>query len=201
MMPHSVIVAERSLRDFFRQAIASALELQAMQVDNATSTYLVELLCSFASAGPLLDQPLVSALASAEQEPDPGRSIQRLKRVGDQSLYVAGYFGDSLRSRELDQGYYTQLGSTAYRRLCRYLRRAESGTQLVVVFSELGDGFDRFVEVLTLVRHHGEADSADAPDDDLGQLYARWRQTRDPGLARRLRRAGMVVLQPPRTKQ
>ena len=197
-MPPSVIVAEPSLRDFFRQAIASALELQAMQVDKATSTYLVELLCSFASAGPLLDQPLVSALASAEQEPDPGRSIQRLKRVGDQSLYVAGYFGDSLRSRELDQGYYAQLGSTAYRRLCRYLRRAERGTQLVVVFSELGDGFDRFVEVLTLVRHHGEADT---PNEELGRLYARWRQTRDPGLARRLRRAGMVVLQPPRTKQ
>jgi hypothetical protein len=197
-MPHSVIVAERSLRDFFRQAIASALELQAMQVGAATSTYLVELLCSFANAGPLLDQPLVSALASAEQEVDAGRSIRRLKRIGDQSLYVAGYFGDSLRSHELDQGYYSQLGSTAYRRLCRYLRHRERGTQLVVVFSELGDGFDRFIEVLTLVRHHGEAD---APDEDLGRLYARWRQTRDPGLARRLRQAGMFLLQPPRTKQ
>jgi len=185
------------MRDYFQEAITAALSEQDLRPEADTTTYLVELLCRFARSGPQLALPLAPALARAKSCPDASQSIRQLRQVGDQSLYVAGFFSDSLRRSDLDQSYYSQIGSTAYQHLSRSLRLGCQPTRLVIVFSELGTSFDSFVELLSLVKLQG----VEPTDEELGQLYARWLETGDDTAARRLRRAGMVVLERPRTKQ
>jgi len=151
-MPPSDVVAVTSMRDYFRDAVDAALAHQALDPNAATSAYLVELLCEYArEQRDLFARPLTWVFARAESAA-PGESFQQLKEVGDHSLYVAGYFNDSLPHLELDLDYFVKLGSTAYRKLSRLLQLPRGRTRFVVVFSELGQEFTRFVQVLNDVR-------------------------------------------------
>jgi hypothetical protein len=152
-MPSSGVYAVTSMRDYFRNTVDAALAHQALSADNATSAYLVDLLCEYGrGAEPdVLAHPLTWTLVAAETS-TPTESFQRLKEVGDHSLYVAGYFGDSLPQLQLDLDYFVGLGSSAYRRLSRMLGAPGGKTQLVVAFAELGTRFVRFVSVLGEVK-------------------------------------------------
>ena len=151
-MSRLVIAATPSVREFFRDAVDSALEHQALCPSEATAAYLVELLCDYARVeeDPFA-QPLACVVAAAAGVP-PDQSIQQLKQVGDHSLVVAGYFGDSLERLRLDVDYFVAVGGTAYRKLSRLLRMPSGETRLVVAFSELGAEFIRFVHVLSDVK-------------------------------------------------
>ena len=155
-MPPSDVVAVTSMRDYFRAAVDTALAYHALAPSAATAAYLVELLCEYArQQRDLLSRPLTRVFAAADVAA-PGQSFQQLKEVGDQSLYVAGYFNDSLPRLKLDLEYFVELGSSAYLRLSRMLQLPHSTTRFVVVFSELGDKFIRFVHVLHDVRRLGD---------------------------------------------
>jgi hypothetical protein len=144
------------MRDYFRDAVDAALAHHALDPSEATSAYLVELLCEYArSQRDLFARPLTWVFASADGA-TPGESFEQLKEVGDHSLYVAGYFNDSLPHLELDLDYFVGLGSTAYRKLSRLLQLPRAKTRFVVVFSELGNQFVRFVDVLHDVRRLAE---------------------------------------------
>jgi hypothetical protein len=71
-----------------------------------------------------------------------------------------------------------------------------TGTRLVVVFTELGQEFSRFAEILSDVRSQGLAG-----DLDIGALYEEWLRTGSVATERRLHAAGVVVVRGPRTKQ
>jgi hypothetical protein len=190
-MAPTVIVAAASIREFFEEAVAAALDHRALAPAQATSTYLVDLLSDFTLVQELaLDQALAVVMAEARLAP-PGESVAAFKRVGDNSLYLAGYFGDSLRRAELDVGYYVGLGGEAYRAAAITLERIGTSSQLVVVFAELGEEFARFVEVLEDIR-------GAAPDLAVGDLYEEWLRTRSTGTARRLQASGLRVDRPPK---
>ena len=151
-MPPSDVVAVTSMRVYFRDAVDAALAHHALDPSAVTSAYLVELLCEYArEQRDLFARPLTWVFATAGGS-TPGQSFQQLKEVGDHSLYVAGYFNDSLPHLDLDLEYFVGLGSTAYRKLSRMLQMPSSTARFVVVFSELGDQFVRFVHVLNDVR-------------------------------------------------
>ena len=147
------VFAVTTMRDYFRDAVDAALACQALSPHTATSAYLVDLLCEYGhgTEPDILGQPLSWTLVSAGAS-SPPESFQSLKEVGDRSLYVAGYFGDSLPHLQLDLDYFVGLGGSAYRRLSRMLRLPTGETALVVAFSELGSEFVRFVRVLGEVR-------------------------------------------------
>jgi hypothetical protein len=195
-MPQSVVVAA-SLRDYFLEAVSIALAELALRPDRATESYLVDLLCANATNPDLgLRQALALMLVEAQRDL-PGQSLQQLKQVGDQSLYVVGFFGDSLRRAQLDPAYYVLLGKAAYRRLSRVARRLEAHRHLVVVYAELGQQFGCFVEVLAEVREQ----SGPSPSGDIGELYERWLHTGRQATARRLVAAGVALHKKPGTPQ
>jgi len=189
-MPPTVILAASSVRDYFEEAVADALDHRALAPDHATSSYLVDLLSDFAYVQELaLDQALAVVMAEARLAPL-GESIARYKQVGDNSLYLAGYFGDSLRRAELDPTYYITLGGEAYRTAAFTLERMGSESQLVVVFGELGEEFAQFVAVLEDIRL-GSATT-------IGELYEEWLRTGSEPIARRLQAFGVQVGKPGR---
>ncbi|HEV7555265.1 MAG TPA: hypothetical protein VGO00_07425, partial [Kofleriaceae bacterium] len=144
--------------------------------------YLVGLLGDFTRAR-LTDEPLGPKLAAPGT--DPGERVRNLKQVGDTSLYVAGFFAESLTRSLVDVDYYVGLGKTAYAQLARSLSQSKSITE---VYEELADKFPGFVEVLAAVRKR-----VDLGTNDLGRLYEIWLRTRDEWVEKKLRAAGLLV--------
>jgi hypothetical protein len=88
--------------------------------------------------------------------------------VGDQSLFISGFFADSLNRSLVDVDYYIQLGGLAYRSLARH----GDGT-FGDVFDELSDKFTTFVDVLGEVSERTSISS----NADVLRLYEKWLRT------------------------
>jgi hypothetical protein len=172
-----------TVSEFFREALCEALRSQGVATSELAEYYLVNLLSEYATST-LDDEPLALRLAQA-QTAMPEERARCLRAVGDHSLYVSGFFADSLQRSLVDVDYYIQIGGTAYAQLGHMPARGMPGD----VYLELSDKFARFVDVL------GEVSEASALGNNLGvvQLYERWLRTGSEWIARRLRARGMVL--------
>jgi hypothetical protein len=165
-------VRGQSPAEFFRELVHLALERQHLETDELTSWYVVNLLCGFvqmnsAAGAPLDDEPLALRLGRAL---DCGGAEQRarLRQLGDVSLFVSGFFSDSLRRKLVDVDYYVSLGGYAYGSLSR--RGDESFAR---VFGELAGKFVGFVDVLSEVSERAGLTS----NTDVLRLYEKWLRT------------------------
>lgn len=183
----------KNLRDYFQQSVADSLRRNDIRVDDLTSGYVVDLLTLYARSeqlfepgtdGPAL-RPLATVLADAVDSSTVERN-RALRRVGDQSLFVAGFLGDYLRTRIVDLDYYVSMGGSAYAALSRAARPSSRGIALAHVFAELAEKFAEFVDVLSDLRSEGRAD-----DEDLLRLYETWVRTGSRRAARLLRSRGI----------
>jgi len=171
-----------SVDEFFHEVVFDALEAVEVEVSESATWYLVGLLGDFTKAR-LTDEPLGLKLATAGA--DPGERVRTLKQVGDTSLYVAGFFAESLTRSLVDVDYYVGLGTNAYAQLARQLGGNKSITE---VYAELAQNFPRFVDVLAEVRKRVDFASA-----DIGRLYEIWLRTRDEWVEKKLKAAGLLV--------
>jgi len=172
-----------SVDEFFHEVVSDALDAVDVDASESASWYLVGLLGDFTKAR-LTDEPLGLKLATAAGT-EPGERVRTLKQVGDTSLYVAGFFAESLTRSLVDVDYYVGLGTNAYAQLARQLGRSQSITD---VYAELAANFPRFVDVLGEVRKRVDFASA-----DIGRLYEIWLRTRDEWVERKLKAAGLLV--------
>ena len=171
-----------SVSEFFHEAVSSALKNQGVEASEFTEFYLVNLLSDFATQ-PIDDQPLGLELAEAAFAP-PDQRAQKLRGVGDRTLYISGFFSDSLQRRLVDRDYYIRLGGTAYRQLAEMNERAVRSD----VYRELAGKFPCFVDVLAEVSEFGAIS-----DKSVVQLYERWLRTGAEWIERRLRAMGVVA--------
>jgi hypothetical protein len=170
-----------SVDEFFHEVVTDALVAVDLDASEPASWYLVGLLGEFAHAR-LTDEPLGMKLA--QPEADPGARVKTLKQVGDTSLYVAGFFAESLTRSLVDVDYYVGIGQNAYAQLARRLPNGG----IAEVYGELAEEFPRFVDVLGVVRKR-----VDLATNDIGRLYEIWLRTRDEWVERKLRAAGVLV--------
>jgi len=169
-----------NLTEFFRDALSDALASQQVTLDEHTAHYVVSLLTLYSrteishegtrpgqrwvSLADLLAQASASACA-AERE-------ALLQRLGDVSLFVAGFFAHGFSRRLVDVDYHIAMGGRAYGTLALTPmsgpRRALTG-----VFGELARKFQPVVDAIGEI-----ADSARVwgPDDVL-RLYEMWLKT------------------------
>src|SRR5215470_7686108 len=152
-----------SIAEFFHDRVSEAIRNQGIDATTPTECYLVNLLADFTKSPPD-DQPLALKLAAAVSSPD--ERVRQLKDVGDTSLYISGFFADSLQRRLVDVDYYIQLGERAYGDLARHFqvtRHAEAGE----VYIELHEKFPRFVDVLAEISEKSSMTS----NQGVVQLY------------------------------
>lgn len=171
-----------SLAEFFHEAVSSAIRNQGLATSEATEFYLVNLLAEY-SKTTLGDEPLALRLGQAATA-TPEERARALREVGDHSLYVSGFFADSLARSLVDVEYYIQIGGSAYSQLARMPLRGMP----TYVYRELSQGFARFVDVLAEV---SEGSAIGGPSS-LVALYERWLRTGSDWVARRLRARGML---------
>ena len=180
------LIPQRSVNEFFHEAVGEALDNQGVKATEPARFYLVNLLAEYATHT-IGDGPLGIELAEAAWR-TPEERASTLREVGDRSLYVSGFFAESLQRKLVDVDYYIQVGGTAYRQLA-----SMHGAQRVRgiggdVFRELAEQFAVFVEVLTEVSEatlHGGA--------NVVQLWERWTRTGSPSAAKRLRAHGVFA--------
>ena len=165
------LVHRESPVEFFRDLVETALQHQHLSAREGTSFYLVNLLAGFVHGdrtASTADEPLGVRFVKALQEAG-ARQRDELRRVGDHSLFISGFFADSLSRSLVDVDYYIQLGEHAYGSLAR-----QADGSFGDVFDELAGKFPAFVDVLGEVSER----TAMASNADLLRLYEKWLRTR-----------------------
>jgi len=162
------VVRRESASEYFKELVEGALAHQRIAAGELTSFYVVNLLTGFLQR-PAEDDETPLAFRLAEALDAAGmRQRASLKQIGDFSLFVSGFFADSLNRKLVDVDYYVSIGGTAYTVLSRY----ETDT-FSPVFAELAENFIRFVDVLSEVSERASVGS----NADLLRLYERWLKT------------------------
>jgi len=178
-----------TVEGFFHDEVDRAFRDQGLSPGTLVEHYVVQLLAAYAAQG-IEDGPLALKLAAAV-DAAPRERRRSLREIGDTSLYLSGFWADSLADKLVDVDYYIQLGGSAYGELARGgpgWTRDPFGD----VFGELAENFVRFVEVLAIVSRRTSHAASNA---DILRLYRTWQRTKSHSAAARLAALGVV---PPR---
>jgi len=165
------VFRRESAVEYFKELVDGALSHQGLATQELTAFYVVQLLASFLQRRVTADHDEATPLAlRLGRALDSGGMQQRacLKEIGDVSLFVSGFFSDSLTRKLVDVDYYVRIGGHAY----NALSRVESDT-FSPVYAELGEKFVGFVDVLTEVSERTSCSS----NADLLRLYEKWLRT------------------------
>ena len=169
-----------NLQEFFKDALHGALEKRHLAVEDQTEHYVVNLLTLFSRSEALYDstpegrrlKPLVVMLSEALEAPSTGDRNRGLQRLGDVSLFVAGFFAQGFARKLIDIDYHIAMGGRAYAALGEALSRGKAKV-LGQVFNELGQKFQPMVDALNEVSESNYTHS----DKDILRLYEIWLKT------------------------
>ena len=163
------MVRGESAVEFFKELVESALVHQRLAANELTSYYVVQLLANFVDRRATdSDEPAPLALRLAQALEGGSHQRTTLKQIGDFSLFVSGFFSDSLNRKLVDVDYYVSIGGHAY----TALSRVETET-FSPVFAELAEKFVGFVDVLCEVSERTSCTS----NADVLRLYEKWLKT------------------------
>jgi hypothetical protein len=188
------VVTVTNLEEFFRGALRSVLVDQRVAVDEQTERYVVNMLTLFARAERLHEgtpegeraKPLAEMFSEALQAATAAERDLALQRVGDISLFMAGFFLRSFARRLVDVDYHIAMGGRAYGTLAGLLERGRRRGP-AQVFAELAAKFQPLVDALGQI-----SDAAYVyTQRDLLRLYEVWLKTGSVRARRLLHRLGI----------
>ena len=181
-----------NLREFFRDSVHGALEKQHVGLNEQTEQYVVNLLTLFARSEALYEpteqgarlKPLALMLCEALEAPSVAQRNRALQRLGDVSLFIAGFFAPGFAAKLIDIDYHIAMGGRAYGTLA--LATAHGSSRVLAgVFAELAAKFQPLVDALNEVSEGSYSHS----QKDVLRLYELWLKTgsaRCYGLLKRL---------------
>ena len=169
-----------NLREFFKDALHGALEKRQLSVEDQTEHYVVNVLTLFSRSEALYDttsegtrlKPLVVMLSEALEARSTGDRNRGLQRLGDVSLFIAGFFAQSFARKLIDIDYHIAMGGRAYAALADTMSRGKARV-LGQVFNELSQNFQPMVDALNEVSETSYTHS----DKDILRLYEIWLKT------------------------
>ena len=183
-----------SLKEFFRDALHDALSHQHVEFEGETEHYVVNMLTLFSDADALFERddgtqrsrlkPLVVMLGEALEAPTHEARFRGLQRLGDVSLFIAGFFSAGFARKLVDIDYHIAMGGRAYGTLAENAGPARARV-LRRVFAELAAKFTPMVDALNEISETSYQHS----DRDRLRLYELWLKTgseRSRGLLRKL---------------
>ena len=184
-MERRQILREQTPIEYFKELIESSLARQHVQAGDLTEYYLVNLLSQYIRMDPTAQaeygEPLAVRLARALQSAGIEQR-NRLRSLGDFSLFTAGFFSDRFKRRQVDVDYYVSMGEYAY----GSLSRAEDAFRSV--YAELARKFVGFSDVLADVSER----TALGSNNDLLRIYEKWLRTGSQRDGQRLVDRGIV---------
>jgi dTDP-4-amino-4,6-dideoxygalactose transaminase len=131
-------------------------------------------------------QPLVLMMAEAMKSAL-GKRIELLKSIGDNSLYLTGFFPESLKGKVMDVSYYMRMGESAYSHLHQTLETQASENSREKIFQELAKKFEDMAGVLSSISDKSKS----THDKGLIHLYEKWLATKDQRASEILQEKGI----------
>ena len=186
-------------QEFFRDRVAEVASKQRYELDENLEFYLVNLLCDFIVPSKLetlggeldaLETPLALMMKQALEVP-PSQQSRIYKYMGDTSLYLGGFFQDSLNRKSFDLEYYIQLGASAYGSVARIMKEQHGDRHFAELYSRLAV---TFADLIELVAEVGEPMSQGKAAGNLLALYDRWTRTNSERLRVRLAENGIEAV-------
>jgi hypothetical protein len=172
--------------DFFNNLIDEAVRLQELKLTDPVRFYLLSLLSGNLEniQTPYQDTPLAILLHQAVLSPiDEKRNI--LKFVGDNSLYTAGYFNQSLNKKTINRNYYIGIGEIAF----KSLSGVASTKTMEELYWELFKSFNDMVKILTEI----SAKTFSSTSEDIIRLYEIWQNTQSKVIENILLEKGVIT--------
>jgi hypothetical protein len=202
--PVKTIELLTSPEGYFQELVQKGLSSRKIQTYPFVESYLVSLLQHYLDSRNLFEEPTDGAERTPQtlaemyliaQNSEPIQKVEMLKKLGDRTLYISGFFGDSLSHKIVDVDYYAQIGGSAYASLAHCTRE----DTLAKVFHVFSSRFMDFVDVLTFISHHSFIKS----DQSILRLYDRYLRTGSELAKDKLIEMGVLTIpvQPSRSGQ
>lgn len=141
---------------YFQAIVNEAFEDRRIDTRPQIKTYIVDVLKHYLCVENLYDEEDLSGrktrktmaemYLSANQLGGRGRT-EKLKKVGDTSLYISGFFSDSFQRKIIDVDYYVDMGRMAFGSLAQDVGE----DTFAKLFRELSEQFLNLVDVLALI--------------------------------------------------
>ncbi len=182
-------VVEASPTRFFAEVVDQALGETPLELSSACHAYVVSVLSEHAGKPPDSGEEPFALRLSAALGASGGKRFDHLRRLGDDVLFLGGFFEEHLAYRGLQRNYLVALGSSAYHGAGTALRQfsAEMG-----IFAELSARFEALLRLLSKVADAVLAKSSYSNASVL-ELYERWRRTQSNTLAQALAERGLFA--------
>jgi hypothetical protein len=181
--------------EHFSQAVKEACLQRKIKAQPQVEVYLVRLLQYYLDSKNLYQQQTTD---SVEKTPDtfaemyltalnsePTKKKELMRIVADKSLYMTGFFAESLQTKIVDFDYYIEIGSAAYSNLHNLTKE----NSLSVVFKTFSDRFLDFVEVLNYISEKSLVQA----DCNVLKLYDRYLRTGSELAREKLNELGVVT--------
>ena len=182
----------------FSEALKEALEQRKVKSFPHLETYLIHMLKHYLDSRNLFT-PQSTHGEHSENPPETlaemyliainsenARKKEIMKTLADRSLYLAGFFGDSLQKKMVDIDYYSEMGSAAYFNLSTWTKE----DHLSEVYKTFSNRFVEFVEVLSYMSEK----SAIQADQNVLRLYDKYLKTGSEVAREKLNQMGIVTL-------
>lgn len=189
------LITDMNARDYFQDAVHTAVTRQQVTVSGETVIYITNLLTDFvfterlyeATPDGIMMTPLASLYGQALQAPTVEDRNKSLRRLGDIALFVSGLFAQSLSRSLVDVDYYIAMGGNAYGCLADTRHRSRQLQAMKDVFQELATRFSEFVDVLSEVSDNANLGNS----NDTLRWYEIWLSSGSPRAEEKLRAQGI----------
>lgn len=190
--------------DFFKDLVRQGFVQRKLETFPHVETYLVDLLQHYLDAKNLFDpdydeqgrkvpKTLAEMYLHANNSQDQVVKVELLKKLGDRSLYMSGFFGDSLQRKIVDVDYYVNMGGVAYATLASCVREDTTAK----VYSTISRRFIDFVDVLTYISHSSFIKS----NESVLRLYDRYMTTGSELAREKLTEMGVLPMSQDQAKR
>ena len=193
-MPAEVptIQTESNTLSFFHDHIKKSIKNQSVEITEISEHYLVHLLADFTLTQKAFNlksnenRPLALIYHQAQFE-TANKKIKLFKELGDFSLFITGFFPDSLNRKVIDVDYHISLGKGAYKNLSAVFDKIHN-SDFTLLFYELAEKFVSITHIFSEI----SSESFTKWNDGILRLYERWLKTRSKRDERLLCKKGII---------
>ena len=180
--------------EYFREMVNTAVEDLHIHANEEVIFYIVNLLAEFLKIenlymdlDPKADEEPLTVLLEKALNSDQNEQIMRFKHLGDFSLFISGFFSDSLYRRLISLDFYETVGCTSYNQLANIMKTKVQSKTFWELYNELAENFSVFVDILSEVSDK----SFSHTNKDILNVYERWLKTKSLRDEKILRKEGI----------
>lgn len=189
--------------EYFKEVVQEASYQKGISTHPQVETYLVHLLKHYVDSRnfhrPIQEDGVEKPpetfaemyLQAMSAESPKNKELMRI--VGDRSLYLTGFFSDSLQKKIVDLEYYFDIGSAAYLNLGHWTKE----DTLAFVYLTISKQFMEFVSVFNYISEKSLVQA----DQNILRLYDRYLRTGSELAREKLQELGVVTLPKEQLKQ